>query len=189
VCSDQVKRLLISTGRPGIYSTALPAPAVAAAAAALAHATPQLRAALTRNVLAFRRAIGQTGDTGGGPADTAGELALSLGAGAAFPDGGPSLNDSAWEPPAAVSSWGYSGCSPIVPIYLGTEQAALDASARLQAAGFLVPAIRPPTVPPGTARLRVAISAAHTRGEIEAFASALKEAGVLRQRDEAAAGA
>lgn len=174
-CSEQVQRLLISTGRPGIYSTALPAPAVAAAAAALTLATPQLRAALRRNVHAFRHAIGQ-------PADTAGGLARGGDSGAAV--GGAGLDGRIPE----GAGWGHAGCSPIVPIYLGTEEAALGAAVRLQAAGFLVPAIRPPTVPPGTARLRVALSAAHTLGEIEAFARALDEMGVLRQRDEAAGG-
>jgi 8-amino-7-oxononanoate synthase len=172
-CSEPLKRLLLTTGRPGIYSTALPAPAVAAAAAALVEATPELRAALRSNVLAFRRAIGQ-------PADTAGELAP-------FRGGVPTHAGEDWLlESGAGSGWGPAGCSPIVPIYLGTEEAALGAASRLQTSGFLVPAIRPPTVPPGTARLRVAISAAHTRGEIEAFARALGEAGVLRQRDEAA---
>lgn len=49
--------------------------------------------------------------------------------------------------------------SPIVPIVLGTDQAALAAAAGLQKAGFAVRAIRPPTVPRGTARLRLSLSA------------------------------
>jgi 8-amino-7-oxononanoate synthase len=52
--------------------------------------------------------------------------------------------------------------SPIVPILLGDEASALAASAMLLSHGLLVPAIRPPTVPLGTSRLRVALSAAHT---------------------------
>ncbi len=51
--------------------------------------------------------------------------------------------------------------SPIIPVVLGAEQAALDASAALLAEGLWVPAIRPPTVPVGTSRLRVTLSAAH----------------------------
>ena len=66
--------------------------------------------------------------------------------------------------------------SPIVPIVLGDEQRALDASARLLADhGLLVPAIRPPTVAPGTSRLRVALSAAHTDDEVERLAKALAD--------------
>ena len=51
--------------------------------------------------------------------------------------------------------------SPIVPVVLGSEQAAIDASASLLEEGLWVPAIRPPTVPVGTSRLRVTLSAAH----------------------------
>src|SRR4029079_16612887 len=64
--------------------------------------------------------------------------------------------------------------SPIVPIVLGDEQRALDASTHLlDEHGLLVPAIRPPTVAPGTCRLRVALSAAHTDDEIDRLAKAL----------------
>ncbi len=63
--------------------------------------------------------------------------------------------------------------SPIVPLVLGDEQAALDAAAELLSHGLLVPAIRPPTVAPGTSRLRVALSAAHTDDQITALVTAL----------------
>jgi 8-amino-7-oxononanoate synthase len=52
--------------------------------------------------------------------------------------------------------------SPIVPVVLGDEASAVAAAASLSERGLLVPAIRPPTVAPGTSRLRVALSAAHT---------------------------
>ena len=63
--------------------------------------------------------------------------------------------------------------SPIIPIVLGDERAALEASARLLAAGLFVPAIRPPTVPVGTSRLRIALSAAHTDAQVDALLAAL----------------
>jgi 7-keto-8-aminopelargonate synthetase-like enzyme len=63
--------------------------------------------------------------------------------------------------------------SPIIPVVLGDEAAALAEAARLEEQGLLVPAIRPPTVPPGTSRLRVALSAAHTDADIGRLASAL----------------
>jgi 8-amino-7-oxononanoate synthase len=56
--------------------------------------------------------------------------------------------------------------SPIVPLVLGTPASALRASALLAAEGFLVTAIRPPSVPPGTARLRFAFSAAHADADV-----------------------
>jgi 8-amino-7-oxononanoate synthase len=65
--------------------------------------------------------------------------------------------------------------SPIVPIILGSAQAALAASRRLEDAGFLVVAIRPPTVPEGTARLRLAFTAAHPDNEIERLADLVRE--------------
>jgi 7-keto-8-aminopelargonate synthetase-like enzyme len=52
--------------------------------------------------------------------------------------------------------------SPIVPVILGTARAALAAAETMLSAGIYVPAIRPPTVPEGTARLRITLSAAHT---------------------------
>ncbi len=66
--------------------------------------------------------------------------------------------------------------SPIVPVVLGDERRALDVSAHLlDDHGLLVPAIRPPTVPAGTSRLRVALSAAHTDDQVVALAKALAD--------------
>ncbi|MEJ0028132.1 MAG: aminotransferase class I/II-fold pyridoxal phosphate-dependent enzyme [Rhizomicrobium sp.] len=65
--------------------------------------------------------------------------------------------------------------SPIVPVVLGDERAALDASAMLEEEGFLVTAIRPPTVPAGTARLRFAFSAGHPEAEIARLARVVRE--------------
>ena len=55
----------------------------------------------------------------------------------------------------------------IVPIILGTPEAALAMSARLRKAGLWASCIRPPTVPPGTARLRLAFTAAHREADID----------------------
>ncbi len=63
--------------------------------------------------------------------------------------------------------------SPIIPVVMGSEAAAIAASAALLDRGFYVPAIRPPTVPPGTSRLRVALSASHTPPMIEGLRDAL----------------
>jgi 7-keto-8-aminopelargonate synthetase-like enzyme len=65
--------------------------------------------------------------------------------------------------------------SPIVPVVLGDEARAVAASSALLERGLLVPAIRPPTVPPGSSRLRITLSAAHTEDDVEALVSALEE--------------
>jgi len=66
--------------------------------------------------------------------------------------------------------------SAIVPVIVGEAEAALAASEMLENEGFLVVAIRPPTVPPGTARLRFAFTALHPESEIERLA------GIVRTR-------
>ncbi|MGO8863796.1 MAG: aminotransferase class I/II-fold pyridoxal phosphate-dependent enzyme [Acidimicrobiales bacterium] len=63
--------------------------------------------------------------------------------------------------------------SPIIPVVLGSEQRALRGSAALLAAGIWVPAIRPPTVPVGTSRLRLTLSAAHTDEQVARLLDAL----------------
>ena len=63
--------------------------------------------------------------------------------------------------------------SAIVPLIVGEAKRALALSAQLENEGFLVVAIRPPTVPPGAARLRFAFSAAHTEAEIDRLAEAV----------------
>ena len=66
--------------------------------------------------------------------------------------------------------------TPIQPVLIGADAAALDASLRLEAAGFHVPAIRAPTVPVNQARLRVALTARHTESDVEALLNALANA-------------
>jgi 8-amino-7-oxononanoate synthase len=63
--------------------------------------------------------------------------------------------------------------SAIVPLVFGSSDAALAASETLRAAGFFVAAIRPPTVPAGTARLRFTFSAAHSDAELAGLIAAV----------------
>jgi 8-amino-7-oxononanoate synthase len=65
--------------------------------------------------------------------------------------------------------------SPIVPVIVGGEEAALDASRLLADEGFLVAAIRPPTVPAGTARLRLTFTAQHPNDQIARLATLVRE--------------
>ncbi|MGE3803982.1 MAG: 8-amino-7-oxononanoate synthase [Gemmataceae bacterium] len=65
-----------------------------------------------------------------------------------------------------------SSCQ-IVPVLVGEPRRAVRLSKRLEAAGLLVPAIRPPTVPKGTSRLRISLSAGHTADDIDRLVQAL----------------
>jgi 8-amino-7-oxononanoate synthase len=64
--------------------------------------------------------------------------------------------------------------SAIVPVVIGKSEAALAASQLLEAEGYLAVAIRPPTVPDGTARLRLSFSAAHPDAEIARLADIVR---------------
>ncbi|WP_298866244.1 aminotransferase class I/II-fold pyridoxal phosphate-dependent enzyme, partial [uncultured Gimesia sp.] len=62
---------------------------------------------------------------------------------------------------------------PIIPVILKDPDLTMQIAAELQQAGFLVGAIRPPTVPEGTSRLRISITCAHQRDDLERFLKAL----------------
>lgn len=66
--------------------------------------------------------------------------------------------------------------TPIQPIMVGTSEAALALAAAVRAAGFYVRAVRPPTVPSGTARLRITLSAEHAPEAIDGLVQALADA-------------
>jgi 8-amino-7-oxononanoate synthase len=65
--------------------------------------------------------------------------------------------------------------TPIQPLVVGTNEAVLALSEALRARGIWVPAIRPPTVPQGTARLRISLSAAHDAADVAKLVEALHE--------------
>jgi 8-amino-7-oxononanoate synthase len=112
---------LVNTCRSLIYSTALPPPAVAAAAAALelVREAHDRREAVLRNAARLRAALGVRGET------------------------------------------------QIVPLLVGEAEDALSLSEHLEEQGVLAVAIRPPTVPPGTARIRFSPMATHTVADID----------------------
>lgn len=81
---------------------------------------------------------------------------------------------------------GYSvpdGETPVIPVLVGEAQAATALAQALEEAGAFAPAIRPPSVPPGTSRLRVTVMATHTHEDLEdalaAFAAAGRQAEVI----------
>jgi 8-amino-7-oxononanoate synthase len=63
--------------------------------------------------------------------------------------------------------------SQIIPVILGDSARAVDVSRRLFDAGYLISAIRPPTVPPGTARLRVSVQSDHTPEQLQGLVRAI----------------
>jgi 7-keto-8-aminopelargonate synthetase-like enzyme len=65
--------------------------------------------------------------------------------------------------------------SAIFPLIVGDEQAALDLAAALQSEGFLVPAIRYPTVARDSARLRITVTASHNEDQIQSLCEAIKK--------------
>jgi 8-amino-7-oxononanoate synthase len=72
-----------------------------------------------------------------------------------------------WQRPASTTA--------IQPIIIGANDEAMAAASRLHEQGLWVPAIRPPTVPAGTARLRVTLSAAHTEHDVAQLTAALNQ--------------
>jgi 8-amino-7-oxononanoate synthase len=72
-----------------------------------------------------------------------------------------------WQRPASTTA--------IQPIVIGANDEAMAAASRLHEQGLWVPAIRPPTVPAGTARLRVTLSAAHTEQDVAQLTAALNQ--------------
>ncbi len=65
--------------------------------------------------------------------------------------------------------------APFLPVVLGSEERALAAAGKLWESGFLVPAIRPPTVPKGTSRLRISVTALHSEKNVDALLESLAQ--------------
>jgi 8-amino-7-oxononanoate synthase len=65
--------------------------------------------------------------------------------------------------------------TPIQPILIGSSDRALRLSQMLRERGLMVTAIRPPTVPAGSARLRVTLSAAHSEAQVQLLLDALEQ--------------
>lgn len=141
---------VVQRGRSYIYTTALPPLLAEAAAAALQRLADADCAARRRRLLvAAARVRGVLGAAG---------IACD-------PPGGP--------PAASAGPAAPLLPTPIVPVMLGSAERAVEVAAALRRAGLWVPAIRPPTVPAGTARLRASLSANHLDSEIDRLLAAL----------------
>jgi 8-amino-7-oxononanoate synthase len=156
--SDDLVELLMQKARPYIYTTALPQPVAAASRKALEIA--QRETWRRERVLAlagrFRRAAEQVGV----PLLCADGVSVANAIAArAAADTSPRHTEQP--------------LTPIQPVLMGTSEAALHAQQQLLAAGFCVVAIRPPTVPQGSARLRVTLSAAHTEAQVDELVETL----------------
>jgi 8-amino-7-oxononanoate synthase len=134
-CSPELRALLVTRLRTGVYSTALPPAVLAAALAAVRklRRAPELVQRLRERAEQLRQELQSAGFR---------------------------LLGEPW--------------SPIVPLVVGDNDATLAAALRLREVGVLVGALRPPTVPPGTARLRLSVSAAHSREDVARIAEAVR---------------
>jgi 8-amino-7-oxononanoate synthase len=80
-----------------------------------------------------------------------------------------------WQDEMIFSEWEkVSSCTPIQPVILGSNASALMAAKLLDEAGYWIPAIRPPTVAPGSARLRITFSANHSADDLRQLIATLK---------------
>ncbi len=142
-CDRGTRELLQHTGRPYVFSTALPPAAAGAALAAVDLVQgvegDRRRELLITRVRRLRERLRKGGMLSAGPAEE----------------------------------------GPIVPLPLGAPERAVAWSRALLARGFFVQAIRPPTVPLGTSRLRITLSASHDPSMVDALADAMQ-----RVRDE-----
>ncbi|MFO8011712.1 MAG: aminotransferase class I/II-fold pyridoxal phosphate-dependent enzyme, partial [Phycisphaerae bacterium] len=141
--SRDVIDLLVNRARPFIYTTALPAAACEAARQALRI----LRAEPDRRTRLH--ALARTLRT-------------------RLRDDGFDLGTAASEEADAAAP-----PTPIVPVLFGEPERALSAAAALLERGIFCPAVRPPTVPAGTSRLRVSLTAGHTEEDVERLVAAL----------------
>ena len=184
--SQELIEFLIQKARPYIYTTALPQPVAAATRKALEIS--QRESWRRERVLAltarFRRAASAVGiplmnpppvaeagqwiepgvPTQRGPA---GPMPVTQADPRARP--GVPIQHASLIPPVPT----VSAATPIQPIVLGSSEAALSAQQALLHAGFRVVAIRSPTVPRGSERLRVTLSAAHTEEQVDGLVEAL----------------
>jgi 8-amino-7-oxononanoate synthase len=152
--SRQLVDFLVNRARPFIFSTA-PVPAAAAAA------TEAIRLVQSAEGLELRQKL----------QSNIADFHSALGTGASFS----SSNQCPGASRSLAAPKRSEGGSAIIPLILGDEVKALDAAAKLRAQHIFVPAIRYPSVARGSARLRITLTAAHSRQDIFCLVDALKK--------------
>ena len=158
--SNDLIEWLINRARSFIYSTA-PPPATAAAGLAAVNFLSSSEGEERRLLLWERIRLMR-------------ELLLSLDVGRwTLSVGRLDAGSKRSTPNSQHSTLNESASSAIFPLIIGDEQAALDLAASLKSEGFLVPAIRYPTVAKGAARLRITVTAAHQEDQIKALCHAI----------------
>ena len=180
-CSRGWRDFLANAGRAQVYSTALPVPVVAAAHAAL-RVSQKVRGHLWG---AGSASLGVCLFPPGTQSSTATPPGTAREPTPRFPGGPAAHPQEPWRRQHLQrltrqlgAALGVAAQSPIVPIVLGPEAAAVGASMALLRRGFHVPAIRPPTVPRGTSRLRVSLSAAHSEDDVSDLVAAMRASGL-----------
>jgi 8-amino-7-oxononanoate synthase len=148
--SADLIELLMQRARSYIYTTALPQPVAAASRKALEIAQRETWRRERVLALAARFRSGAT------------QASVPLLGAPAVATSTPGSQTSTARPRNVDPA-----LTPIQPVLLGSSEAALRAQRELLEAGFCVVAIRPPTVPQGSARLRVTLSAAHTEAQVD----------------------
>jgi 8-amino-7-oxononanoate synthase len=168
--STELIEFLMQKARPYIYTTALPQPVAAASRKALeiAHRETWRR----ERVLALSARFRNGAEQSGVPLFDV-SSATSSNADTGRPARGRTAQAAQQEAPALQPQPPNQALTPIQPVMFGSSEAALRAQGELLEAGFCVVAIRPPTVPQGSARLRVTLSAAHTEPQVDELVETL----------------
>lgn len=175
VCSDtETVKLIVNRARTFMYTTALPPSFCAAAmeAVRLVREAGPLRARLWDNVRFLRAAVAhrlpKSGEREGAGEQPAEKENVDRGTFSSSNENG-----------TGTGKQTSSILSPIVPVIVGDEERVLEVFEGLLSDGVFVPAIRPPTVPVGTCRLRISVSALHTKADLETLLASLRRQGII----------
>jgi 8-amino-7-oxononanoate synthase len=173
VCGRQTLiETIVNSGRAYIYTTALPPALCAAAMAAIdiVEKEPARRVKLLQLAKLLRLRIADCGLRIGEELRIADCPSTLLGALSASKGGLRIERNSGEHTPMR----GDAPVTQIIPVVIGSAAEAVRVSKALMADGFMVPAIRPPTVPPNTSRLRISLCCGHTREDVEMLAEKVR---------------